>query len=331
MSSSVGSRRSTSAGSKVTVFEVGPRDGLQNESREVSLKLKTGFVRDLVGAGLREIEMGAFVRPDRVPQMADSAALCRAVDVAHPPRGVRYWSLVPNRKGMERALEAGVRNVAVFTAATESFAERNIGMSIEASLREFTEVMKMARAAGRKLEVRGYISTAFGCPFEGRVKPARALRVIEKLLDLGVTQVSVGDTIGVATPRDVEAVLRTAVNRFGGKNLAGHFHDTRGTALVNALRALELGVRTLDSSAGGLGGCPFAPGATGNLATEDLVYLLHGMGFKTGVDLERLCAASLKLSRVIGRPITSRYLAAHVASCAREGARGARQVARSSS
>jgi hydroxymethylglutaryl-CoA lyase len=302
------------ASDRVTVFEVGPRDGLQNEARPVGLADKLGLVRGLIGAGVRELELGAFVRPDRVPQMADTDAVFQAIrrGKLRLGPGVHAWSLVPNRKGLERAIAAGARRVAVFTAATESFARRNIGMSVAESLREFGQVIREARSAG--LRVRGYVSTAFGCPFEGKVAPSRALRVIERLAGLGVEQVSVGDTIGVATPRDVERVIRPALKALGRARVAGHFHDTRGTALANALRALELGVRTLDSSAGGLGGCPFAPGATGNLATEDLVYLLHGLGIRTGIDLEALCRASLGFSAKIGRPLSSRCLQAFAAS-----------------
>jgi hydroxymethylglutaryl-CoA lyase len=206
-----------------------------------------------------------------------------------------------------------VKQIAVFTAATESFAKANIGMSIGDSLKEFAQVVREAKKA--KIQVRGYVSTAFGCPFEGKVAPKKALKVVEALADLGVSQVSIGDTIGVATPKDIDLVMKPALKLLGSKKVAGHFHDTRGTALANALRSIELGVRTLDSSAGGLGGCPFAPGATGNLATEDLVYMLDGMGEKTGIDLAKLCATSLELSRKMKRPISSRYLQAYAARC----------------
>jgi hydroxymethylglutaryl-CoA lyase len=249
------------------------------------------------------------VRPDRVPQMADTDRLYRRLSSGSLKLGrSRAWSLVPNRKGLERALASGARHVAVFTAATESFARRNIGMSIDESLREFGAILDEARSRG--VEVRGYVSTAFGCPYEGKVKPRQALRVIERLAALGVCQVSIGDTIGVTTPAGVEAVVGPALRALGARRVAVHFHDTRGTALANSLRALDLGVRTIDSSAGGLGGCPFAPGATGNLATEDLVHMLDGMGLRTGVDLEALCQASLSLARAMKRPLSSRYLQA---------------------
>jgi hydroxymethylglutaryl-CoA lyase len=301
---------------RVTVFEVGPRDGLQNEPSlrdKVATSLKIRFVNDLVAAGVTDFELGAFVRPDKVPQMADTEALYRAIASRKLKlRKARAWSLVPNLKGLERAVASGATRIAVFTAASEGFAQANIGMSVSESLREYSKVVAQARRQG--LRVRGYVSTAFGCPFDGKVSPARALGVIERLAELGVEQVSVGDTIGVATPAGVDAVMRPALRMLGARKVAGHFHDTRGTALANALRSLDLGVRTLDASAGGLGGCPFAPGATGNLATEDLVYMLHGMGMKTGIDLKRLSEASLAFSKKLKRPIASRYLQAYASS-----------------
>ena len=300
--------------SKVRVFEVGPRDGLQNEPTMLPLRDKVRFVEGLASAGLRDLELGAFVRPDRVPQMADTDRLYEKLRRLLSKKGApRAWTLVPNERGMERAIAAKVQNIAVFTAATESFAKRNIGMSIRESLKVFERVIRQARA--HKMGVRGYVSVALGCPFEGAVSAKRALHVIEALAGLGVDQISIGDTIGVATPKEVRALVAPAIRMLGGKKTAMHLHDTRGTALANALQALELGVQTLDSSAGGLGGCPFAPGATGNLATEDLVYMLNGMGVRTGVNLDRLCRVSLDLSRRMKRPIASRYLQAWVGSC----------------
>lgn len=294
---------------KVKVFEVGVRDGLQNESRTVSLEDKLFLAQGLIDAGVAEIELGAFVRSDRVPQMADTEQVYAAVKSGKLKLGKsRAWALVPNLKGLERAVASGASNIAVFTAATESFAERNIGMSIEKSLDVFREVIREAKK--KKMKVRGYVSTAFGCPFEGKTPPKKAIDVCAKLLDLGVHELSVGDTIGVATPRGVIEVMKPLVRKFGEKKLAVHFHDTRGTALANTLMALDLGIHTVDASAGGLGGCPFAPGATGNLATEDLVYMLDGMGVKTGIDLEKLSRTSLAFTKKIGRPITSRYLQA---------------------
>lgn len=295
---------------QVRIFEVGVRDGLQNECKILSRKEKIGLIESLVKVGVRDIEVGAFVRPDRVPQMADTEQIYTAIHQGHLNLGkARPWALVPNRIGLERALSVGVTRIAVFTAATESFAKKNIGMSITDSIAEFKQVIREGRAVlGKKLKVRSYVSTAFGCPFEGRVTPKKALKVIEKLAELDVDEISVGDTIGVATPRDVDQLIKPALDLIGNEKLAVHFHDTCGTALANAFRSLELGIKIMDSSAGGLGGCPFAPGASGNLATEDLVYLLNGMGIKTGIDLRALCEVSLKLAKKMGKPLASRYL-----------------------
>lgn len=300
---------------KVRIFEVGVRDGLQNEKTVISTARKLRLAQGLIAAGVGDLELGAFVRPDRVPTMKDTDAIYRATRSGKLNLGkTRAWALVPNEAGLDRALEAGCKNIAVFTAASEGFAKNNIGMSIRHSLQVFGPLIRRARASG--LQVRGYVSTAFGCPFDGKVRPAQALRVIEALLELDVCQVSVGDTIGVATPVQVEKVLRPALEIARGRTelLAGHFHDTRGTALANAVRSLELGIRTLDSSAGGLGGCPFAPSATGNLATEDLVYLLEGMGFQTGIDLDALARTSLTFLKSLGRAPISRALSAFAAT-----------------
>lgn len=297
----------------VRIFEVGPRDGLQNEARTVPLDVKTRFVQDLVRAGLKDLEVGAFVRADRVPQMADTEALLAALPLRSKKfEGVRTWSLVPNRKGLERAIQAGCRSVAVFTAASETFAKKNIGMGIAQSLSEFGKVIDLAHENG--MEVRGYVSTAFHCPYEGKIAPRKALGVIEKLARLGVAEVSIGDTIGKASPHGVDSVVKPAIEMLGAGHIAVHFHDTYGTALANTLRSLEWGVRTVDASAGGLGGCPYAPGATGNLATEDLVWMIDGLGVSTGVSYERLCEASLRLAEAIRRPISSRALQAYLAS-----------------
>ena len=300
--------------SKVHLFEMALRDGLQNEARAVRIADKIFLAQGLVSSGVRELELGAFVRKDVVPQMADTDTLFR--EHGAELKAARLWALVPNLKGLERAIEANVKAIAVFTGASETFTQRNIGMSIGESLTTFREVV----AAGKKkgMLARGYLSTAFGCPYEGKISPKRALKGIEQLLELGVFQVSVGDTIGVATPRDVEAVIVPALRQFGAKRIAVHFHDTRGTALANTLRALQLGVATADSSVGGLGGCPFAPGATGNLATEDLVYMLDGMGVSTGIKLEELRRISLAFHKRISRPVSSRYLAAYASQIGRE-------------
>ncbi len=307
-------------GDSVQIFEVGPRDGIQNEPRRISLEDKLWFVSSLIQAGVRDIELGAFVRYDRVPQMADTDEVytrIKAKTLRLAP--ARAWCLVPNRKALERALRVGVTHIALFTAATESFTKKNIGMSIRQSLEEFQQVIAEGRRVlGSSLRVRGYVSTAFGCPFEGKVAPSKALRVIEQLSHLGVDQVSIGDTIGVATPADVRRLIPAALAQLGVARTAVHFHDTRGIALANVLASLDLGVRTVDSSAGGLGGCPFAPGASGNLATEDLVYLLQGMRIKTGIDLDAVAAISLELSLRLQRPLTSRYVQAFAAACTKK-------------
>ncbi len=301
---------------RVEIFEVGARDGLQNEKAFVPTAVKAEFISKLSQAGIRNLEVGLFVRPDRVPQMADSDKICAMIRAGKIKlkKETKPWSLVPNRKGLERALAGGVTNIAVFTAATESFAHRNIGMSIKDSLTEFKAVVREGkRALGSKLKVRGYVSTVFGCPFEGKVSPKKALKVVEGLADLGCDQISLGDTIGVATPNQIQAVMAPALFLLGEKMVAGHFHDTRGMAVANSLRAIDIGVRTLDSSAGGLGGCPFAPGATGNVATEDLVYLLNGLGIETGIDLKKLSETSLWLAKKMKRPLVSRVLQAYAA------------------
>lgn len=296
---------------QVEIFEVGVRDGLQNEARPVRFEDKIRLAQGLVDAGIRKLELGAFVRPDLVPPMADTDRVYAAVRDGTLRLGrAKAYALVPNLKGLERAIAAGAKGIAVFTAATESFAKRNIGMSIGDSLEVFREIVAEAKRA--KIEVRGYVSTAFGCPFEGKVAPKKAITVVEKLAKLGIPEISIGDTIGVATPKGVTEVLGPLLTKRGrGPRIAGHFHDTRGTALANALAAVELGVTILDSSAGGLGGCPFAPGATGNLATEDLIYMLDGMGIRTGIRLAKLAATSLSFSRALGRPLSSRYLQAY--------------------
>jgi hydroxymethylglutaryl-CoA lyase len=287
---------------RARITEVGPRDGLQNEKGVVPTEVKAAFVEALADAGLREIEVSSFVSPKRVPQLADAEALFRLVK---PRAGVVHSALVPNGQGMERALACGVRKVAVFTAATETFNRENTNISIAGSLERFRPVVDAARRAG--VAVRGYVSTAFGCPYEGPVDPAAAARVCRDLLDLGCEEVSVGDTIGVAVPARVRAGLEAL--RAAGvppERTVLHFHDTRGTALVNAMAALEEGYAAFDASAGGLGGCPFAPGAGGNLATEDLVYFLEGMGVATGVSIEGLRAAGRLVEAALGRPLPGR-------------------------
>jgi isopropylmalate/homocitrate/citramalate synthase len=290
---------------RVTVVEVGPRDGLQNEATVLGLDDRVAFCERLLEAGLRVVEAGAFVSPRWVPQMAGSDEVLRRI---RRRAGTRLPVLVPNRKGYEAALSAGAREVAVFTAASETFNRKNINATIDESFQRFAEFLPDARREG--LWVRGYASTCFGCPYEGRVDPARVVEVCSRLREAGCDEISVGDTIGVGVPSqvvDVVGRLRTALPI---EALAVHFHDTRGTALANVLAALQEGIATVDSSAGGLGGCPYAPGASGNLATEDLLYMLHGMGIETGVDLAAVAEASRFVGQRLGRPLPSRYLQA---------------------
>lgn len=288
----------------VRVVEVGPRDGLQNEKALVPTAQKIQFIEMLAHAGLPVVEATSFVSPRAIPQLSDAAEVMSGL--TRLPT-TEYPVLVPNVKGMERALAAGVRSIAVFTAASESFTRHNINASIAESLANFRPVAEMARQ--NAIPVRGYISTVFGCPYEGKVDPRQALRVARAMLDMGVNELSLGDTIGVATPNQVVDVLSLFMDEgaIPVEQIAVHFHDTRGTALANVLAALQLGVAIIDSSAGGLGGCPYAPGAAGNLATEDLLYMLHGMGIVTGVDLEKVVEATRFITTYLGHAPTSKY------------------------
>ena len=288
---------------RVRVVEVGPRDGLQNEAAVMSLDAKVEFVERLAACGLPQIEAGAFVREDRVPQMAGTDALFRRLGRAG---GARLSALVPNRHGMERALAAGVDEVAVFTAASDAFARHNINMTVAESLVRFRDVLAMAAEHG--LRVRAYVSTAWWCPYAGRVAPDDARRVALALAEMGCYEIALSDTIGAATPLEVAALVELVARDISAARVAVHLHDTRGTALANVLAALDAGVTTVDAAAGGLGGCPYAPGASGNLATEDLLYMLQGMGVDTGVDLDALAATSSWLASVIGRPLPGRYV-----------------------
>jgi hydroxymethylglutaryl-CoA lyase len=297
--------------SQVTVVEVGPRDGLQNESAVIGSADKIGFVDRLSAAGLPVIEVSAFVRPSWVPQMADASEVFSGITRRE---GTRYAALVPNLAGLERAHAAGVNEVGIFAAASDSFSQRNINQDVEASLDTYRAVC--ARASELKIRVRGYVSVAFGCPFEGEVAPARVAQVAEALMNMGAFEVAISDTIGIAHPGRIRGVVAVVAERVPLHKVALHLHDTRGTALANVLSALELGITTFDASAGGLGGCPFAPGATGNLATEDLVYMLNGLGIETGVDLAALVQASAFIEPRVGHPLPSRYYRATVASAA---------------
>lgn len=300
---------------RVTVYEVGPRDGLQNEPETLSADVKVGFIDLLTDAGLPAIEAGSFVSPRAIPQLSDTEEVFRRI---HRASGVRYPALVPNLKGLERAIASGVSEIAVFTAASETFNRRNINAGVDESIERFRPVV--ARAREEKLRVRGYVSTAFVCPYEGVVSPEAVREVVHKLLDLPVDEISIGDTIGAATPGDVydviEALHESGVTR---QVLALHFHDTRGTALANVYAGLECGIATYDSSAGGLGGCPYAPGASGNLATEDLLYMLEGLGIETGVTLSRVVEASRFMAGALGRRPPGRYLQAVWGASAEEG------------
>jgi len=298
--------------SSVRVVEVGPRDGLQNEKVLISTEQKIQFINMLAEAGLPVVEATSFVSPRAIPQLSDASAVMAGLTRFST---TEYPVLVPNLKGMERALTAGVRSVAVFTAASESFTRHNINATIAESLANFRPVVALAQQEG--VSVRGYISTVFGCPYEGAVAPQQVLTVAQALIEMGIGELSLGDTIGVATPNQVIDVLGLLMEEgaIPVERLAVHFHDTRGTALANVLMALQLGISIVDSSAGGLGGCPYAPGAAGNLATEDLLYMLHGMGIHTGVNLEKVVAATRFIAPLLGHAPTSKYYQAAESTC----------------
>lgn len=291
---------------RVTVYEVGPRDGLQNEKTVVPVEVKAEFVRRLVASGLRAVETTSFVHPQWVPQLADAEALLSLLP-AH--EGIRLPALVPNERGLQRALDAGVREIAVFGSATETFARRNLNRTMAEQYEMFAPVVSAYRERG--LPVRAYVSMCFGDPWEGDVPVPQVVDVCARMMSLGATELSLGDTIGVATPGHTRALLHALAD--AGVDLGAvsvHFHDTYGQALANTLEALRCGVTSVDASAGGLGGCPYAESATGNLATEDLVWMLHGLGIETGVDLEALVATSVWMAERLGRPSPSRTVAA---------------------
>ena len=284
----------------VRIIEMGARDGLQNEKTPVSVADRIAFIERLIAAGLNTIEVGAFVSPKAIPQMVGSDEVLRGV--RHLPG--EFHVLVPNYKGYEAAHAAGARVVSVFAAASEGFSRANINCSIEESIERFKPVLARAKTDGVK--VRGYISCVLGCPFDGEIKPKAVADVAKTLWDLGCYEISLGDTIGVGTPTKAKEMLRAVGAHVPLRSLAMHFHDTYGQALVNLYAGIEEGVHVIDSAAGGLGGCPFAPGATGNVATEDVVYMLEGMGIRTGVDMQKLLAATNEITRLIGRPPASR-------------------------
>ncbi len=293
----------------VRVFEVGPRDGLQNEPRSLPVEKKLEFIRRLVASGVKDIEIGSFVHPVWVPQMADTDELVRRLPEAP---GVRYWALVPNRRGLERAFEAGIRHISVLVSATETHNLKNLNRTLADGLRENVALAREALAAGAGL--RGYCSVAFGCPYEGAVPFDRVLDIADRLLEMGVWEVSLGDTTGVAQPDQVRAAARRALDRYGAERIAFHFHDTRGLGLTNAWAVLEEGAATLDSSTGGIGGCPYAPGAAGNLPTEDLVHLLDRVGVRSGIDLDAIVGVARWLRDDAGLRISARYFQYAVAN-----------------
>jgi len=281
---------------QVSIYEVSPRDGLQNERHPVPLAGKLELIAALLRAGLTRIEITSFVSPRWIPQLADSAELAHQ---CYPPPGVAFSALCPNSKGLERAMLAGMQEVAVFLSASETHNRKNTNKTIEQALSTYQEVIEVAKS--HEVKVRGYVSTVWGCPYEGKVDPKRALAIALRLLELGCYEISLGDTIGVGTPLQTKQICQLMLAEIPAAKLALHLHDTRGTALSNALVGLEMGLRTFDTSIAGVGGCPYAPGAAGNLATEDLVYMLEGMGIQTGVDLPRLIEAGNVAESVIGR------------------------------
>ncbi|WP_426418014.1 hydroxymethylglutaryl-CoA lyase [Bradyrhizobium genosp. A] len=289
----------------VRIVEMGPRDGLQNEKTPVSVEARIAFIEALVGAGLDTVEVGAFVSPKAIPQMASSDAVLRGVSRV---QGAELHVLVPNEKGYDAARAAGAKVVSVFAAASEGFSRANINCTVAESIERFKPVLARAKSDGVK--VRGYISCVLGCPFDGEIKPKAVADLATTLWELGCYEISLGDTIGVGTPAKAKEMLRAVAANIPAAKLAMHFHDTYGQALANLYAGLEEGVRVIDAAAGGLGGCPYAPGATGNVATEDVVYMLEGMGVRTGIDMEKLLAATNAMSGVLGKPPVSRVASA---------------------
>lgn len=296
---------------QVSIYEVSPRDGLQNEAVTVPTTQKARLVEALVSAGVSRIEVTSFVSPRWIPQLADAEEVVRLL----PARAAQYSALCPNARGLERALKSKIAELAVFVSSSETHNRRNVNDTIANTLARFRDVIGPAVEQG--LRVRGYVSTLWGCPFEGEIDTAQGIRIARTLLDLGCYEVSLGDTLGVGTPRQTESILRKFLAEFSPSQLAMHMHDTRGTALANVVVGLELGIRTFDASVGGLGGCPYAPGAAGNLATEDLVYMLHGMGIETGIDLDKLWEAGKVAAAVVGHELSGKVHKAGVRSLRR--------------
>lgn len=287
----------------VSLYEVSPRDGLQNESAVLSTESKAELIARLVGAGISDVEVTSFVRPRWIPQLSDAAELVRQLPQVE---GVRYWALVPNRVGLERAMECGIRHVATFLSASETHNKKNLNRTVRESVAGVEEIVGVARDDG--IEVRGYISTVFGCPFEGDVPVENTLRIIGRLRAAGAHRIALGDTTGMANPRQVrEVIARVVASGVPVECLSVHLHDTRGTALANALAAYDMGVRQIDGSVGGMGGCPYAPGASGNAATEDLAFTFEAMGIATGVNLEALAEAGCFAESLVGRELPGRF------------------------
>jgi hydroxymethylglutaryl-CoA lyase len=296
----------------VRIIEVGPRDGLQNEATPIPTEVKFAFIRSLAEAGLQEIEATSFVSPKWVPQLGDAAELWPMLSQIP---GVKFSALVPNLKGLERALELGVDRIAVFTAASDAFTQKNINMTVEQSLEVFREVVDTFRQQStinnqQLAWIRGYVSTAFECPYSGRVEPQKVVDVARRLLEIGVDEVSIGDTIGVAVPNEVRTLTKQLLDHMPAEMIAYHFHDTRGTAIANVAAAFEMGVTAFDASAAGLGGCPYAPGAGGNLSTDDLVYFFERSGVATGINRQKLAEASLPVLEHLGRRPSAKAQAA---------------------
>jgi hydroxymethylglutaryl-CoA lyase len=302
----------------VTLYEVSPRDGLQNESRLIPTDDKVALIDALSGTGLQAIEITSFVNPRWIPQLADGVEVAQRVK-RRP--GVRYSALVPNRQGFDSALKAEMKEIAVFLSASETHNKKNVNKTIAATLQAFSEVVPPALERG--LKVRAYVSTVYGCPYEGKVDPAKSLELCRELRAMGCYQISLGDTIGVANPRQVRDVLSRVLAENPSEAVAVHFHDTRGTALANILIAVEMGITTVDAALGGLGGCPYAPGASGNVATEDVVYMLEEMGVRTGVDLDKLIDCSRLASSLVGHEMPSKYYRAAIGARQRGSRAGA--------
>ncbi|HLT28902.1 MAG TPA: hydroxymethylglutaryl-CoA lyase [Myxococcaceae bacterium] len=297
---------------RVSVYEVGPRDGLQNELRAIPTRDKLRLIEALIAAGEERIELTSFVSPKWIPQLADADEVVRQI----PRRkGVSFSALVPNLKGLSRARDAGLEEGAIFISASEAHSRKNINKTIDEALATSREVVRASRDAG--MRVRGYLSVVWGCPYEGPVAVDRVVDICRQLVDMGLYQLSLGDTIGIGTPGQTQEILERLTEHIPVEKLALHMHDTRGTALANALVGLAMGVTTFDASVGGLGGCPYAPGAAGNLATEDLVFMLHGLGIETGIDLDKLVEAGALAQELIGRKLAGKYLQAALGSAER--------------